>query len=269
MLSKELYLENLRTFENFHDFSLDVSDNTGGLKAADYLIMANQLYVRMTLTSLSIIRLMPENRLFPSEIQVWDFFSVASLARNLIENYHMLFFVAVEKITDEERDFRLNVLYYHQNKEKQKLYKDLGESQFDKEFDENLPIARKALKDHPFFVKLPSGISNAILEGRKSIYLSREDISKKRAFDNKTLSAFYRLFSNHTHSSPLSFLSMSNNRGRGNENEAELDYLTLTSHLCVKYLSAAIIDIVSLLPQCKDKIDLRKLLLIEETFKKI
>jgi hypothetical protein len=268
MLSKVEYLEYLRTFEHFHDFSLDVSDRTGGLKAADHLIMANQLYVRMTLTSLSIIHLLPENRLFPSEWQIWDFFSVASLARNLIENYNMLFFVAVENITDEERDFRLNVLYYHHNKEKQKFYKDLGGRQFDKEFDENLPIAKKALKEHPFFSKLPHKISNAIIDGRKSIYLSREDISKKRNFDKNTLKAYYRLFSNHTHSSPMAFLSMSNLRGGGKENKTELHYLTITLHLCIKYLSAAIIDIVSLFPHCRGNIDLEKLLMIEETFKK-
>lgn len=43
MIDKKLYIENLRVFENFHDFGVDTSDNTGGLTVPWHLVRASQL----------------------------------------------------------------------------------------------------------------------------------------------------------------------------------------------------------------------------------
>ena len=76
----------------------------------------------------------------------------------------------------------------------------------------------------------------------------------------------YRLFSNHTHTTPFAYYTISNKRGRGEENEAEISYLSITLDFCIKYLSAAIIDMTNLFPTCVEKINKSKFEIIKQKF---
>lgn len=267
MIDKSEYIKNLTTFENFLDFAIDVSDKTAGIKVPWNLVRANQLYTRLTVTSLSIIHLLPKNRLFPSKSEFWDFFSVASLARNLIENYHMFYYVGVDKVSEEEMDFRLKLLTYHLNNEKYQLYSDFkAGKEVLEEFEKNLPIAKESLKNHSFFKNIEKEKAKKILKGKEAMYLTSKEISERIQFDTDDFLPLYRLFSNHTHSSPLAYYTMSNDRGRGEENEAEVSYLSMTIDFCIKYLSAAIIDMTNLFPNSIDKLDITKLNVIKEKF---
>lgn len=96
------------------------------------------------MTSLSIVNLLPNN-IFPFKWEFWDFFSIASLTRNFIENYHIFFYIGVDNISEEERDFRLKLLNYHWNNEKYKLYSDFRDDvTLLREFEDNLPLAKEA-----------------------------------------------------------------------------------------------------------------------------
>lgn len=267
MIDKVCYTKNLRTFENFIDFAIDISDHSAGIKVPWHLVRANQLYTRLTITSLSIIHLLPTNNIFPSKNEFWDFFSVATLARNLIENYHMFYYVGVEKVSDEERDFRLKLLNYHLNNEKYKLYLESNvDKETLKEFEDNLPNAKGNLKKHPFFISLYRDKASKVLTGKEAMYLTHKEISERINFKTDEFIPLYRLFSNHTHSSPLAFFTMSNERGRGEENTAEIEYLSMTLDLCIKYLSAAILDMTVLFPSCVNRIDKTKLKIVTEKF---
>jgi len=264
------YVENLRTFENFLDFAIDVSDATAGIFVPWNLVRANQLFTRLTVTSVSIIHLLPDNRYFPSKNNFWDFFSVASLARNLIENYHMFFYVGVEKVKSEEIDFRLKLLNYHQNNEKYKMYSEYNCDQtLLNEFELNLPLAKKELKDHLFFSTLSKSKAKQILSGNKAMYLSNKEISERLPFKTDEFNLLYRFFSNHTHSSPLAYFSISNERGRGEENETEVSYLAMTLESCIKYLSATIIDMITLFPDSIKKLNEKKLNIIKTKFNEL
>lgn len=267
MTDKEEFTANLRTFENFFDFSVDVSDHIAGLTVPIHLIRANQLYTRLTVTSLSIIHLLPTNRIFPAKWEFWDFFSVATLARNLIENYHMLYYIGIEEVADEERDFRLKLFNFHLNNEKYQLYLGFkAEASVLEQFENNLPVDRDEIRQHPFFSTLSKEKGNRILKGKEVSYLSHKEISERIPFKTDEFNPFYRLFSNHTHSTPFAFFTMSNERGRGKENEVEVIYLTMTLDFCIKYLAAAILDITKLFPSCIDKISSEKLRIVKEKF---
>jgi hypothetical protein len=267
MAEKNDYIENLQTFENFLDFAIEISDNTAGLKVPPQLVRANQLYTRLTVTSVSIIHLLPLNRMFPTTWEFWDFFSVATLARNLIENYHMFYYVAVDKISDEERDFRLKLLSFHLNNEKYKLYSEFkAQRETLEDFETNLPKDKEDLKNHSFFKALSKEKAGKILAGKEAMYLSHKEISEKISFKTDEFVPLYRLFSNHTHSSPFAYFTMSNERGRGEENDAEISYLSMTLDFCIKYLSAAIIDMTNLFPICVDKLNQTKLKIVTDKF---
>ena len=119
------------------------------------ILQGNQLFTRLTLTTNSIIHLCPGSRLWPSNQQIWDFTSVASLTRNLIENYHLFYYIAVEPVSDQERGFRFDLLQYHKNYEKYKMYKEFNTIGPDvlQDFEQKLPIAKEALRTHPFYTE--------------------------------------------------------------------------------------------------------------------
>jgi len=267
MADKKDYLENLETFENFFDFSVDVSDSTAGIDVPWHLVRANQLFTRLTVTSMSIIHLCPSNRIWGSSSQFWDFISVATLARNLIENYHAFFYIGVEEVTEDERSFRLDLFNFHLNNEKYKLYKEGGSAEeILKEFEERFPLDREGLRTHPFFNSLPKEKAKKILKGDEAMILSQKEISGRLPFKTEEFVPIYRLFSNHTHSAPFAFFSQNNERGRGAENEAEVHYLAMTLDFCTKYLAAAISDMARLFPSCVEKLNKQKLHIIQEKF---
>lgn len=265
MIDKTNYIERLKLFEDFIDFAIEISNKVANIHVPWHIVRASQLYTRLTMTSLSIVHLLPENNIFPFKWEYWDFFSVASLTRNLVENYHMFFYIGIDHVTEEERDFRLKLLYYHWNNEKYKLYSDLRANIILlREFENNLPITKESLKNHAFFQSLDRRKKDKILSGNSAMYLTNKEISERISFNTEEFSSLYRLFSNHTHSSPFAFFTMSNERGRGEENEAELAYISIALDVCIKYLSAAIIDMINLFPEALRDLDNEKRRLINQ-----
>ena len=267
MFDKKNYIKFLQDFEHIHDFSRDVSNAIGGRKAPEHLIQANQLFVRMTITGMSIIHLLPENRVYPAEKPIWDMFSVASLTRNLLENYHILYYMAVENVSDDEREFRYYSSIFHLNSERHRLYKEFNNTNILAEFETNLPGAKQHLRTLPFFQHLSPTQQRKVLEGRSAMYLTHKEISERLPFLTEEFVGYYRLLSNHTHSTPFAYITMSNDRGRGKEGPAEINYLCLFLQLCDKYLSAAILDMISLFPECVDQLNENQIAVVKRRFK--
>lgn len=266
MFEKKDYIEFLRNFELIHDFSRDVSNEIGGREAPAHLLQAAQLFVRMTITGMSIIHLSPENRIYPAEKPVWDMFSIASLTRNFMENYHMLYYIAVENVNEDERELRYYLSIYHLNNERYKMYKEFKNWKYIDEFEKNLPRAKEHLKQLPYFRKLSKSLQGKMLEGRSAMYLSHKEITERLPFMTDEFAGYYRLLSNHTHSTPFSYITMTNDRGRGNEGAAEINYFCLFLQLCDKYLSAAIIDMLRLFPDSVPQLNELQINVVKKRF---
>lgn len=150
------YHNKLVKLENYHDFAIDVTNACGGRKnVSRHLVSANQLFIRMTVSILSLIRLLPNNRHFPSDYEFWDLLSIHSLSRNIVETYIIFWYTSVDQIPDEERDLRLSLLRYHMNNEKYKLYKEFRntpQNMLDS-FETNIPLEKERLKKDTVFNK--------------------------------------------------------------------------------------------------------------------
>lgn len=262
----ENYKKRLRDVENYLDFAIDVSDRTSGKKNIPYrLVRAHQLYIRLTVTCLSFIRLLPKNRYLKTNFDFWDFSSVANITRNFIETYHVFYYIGLDKIDDNEADLRLLIFNFHLNSEKYKLYKEFGAPHKDlSDFEINLPKAKETIKNHIAFSKIDKARAKGILKGDKFMSMTQNEISDKIGFDTKEFRPMYRFLSNQTHSTPFSFSSQSNERGRGIENEPEVTYITICIDFVTKYLLAGIRDMTTLFPDCVETLDKRKLKIVNE-----
>ena len=247
--SRSDYDKQLADFESVLLAAMKISTTLGGIYTTWRNIRATQLYTRMTISSFTFTSLLPGSRRHPRRDEFWDWPSVASVARNIIEAYLLYFYTGIDQIPEEEARFRLELFTYHINSEKYRLYSDWKAGQdVLRPFEDGLPRSREALKAHPFFNSLTQPQRDRAISGKSPTYLSRDELIARLPFDGSELKPFYRFLSNQTHTTPFSFFSQSNQRGRGEENEAERGYILFATRLVWKYLSAAAIGTERMFP---------------------
>jgi len=245
----ERYREELRKIEKLLPIAILVSDSAGGIKTSARYIRATQLYTRLVASLYSFVRLLPENRITLDREAFWDWGSIAAIARTVIESYHAFYYIGVEKITEDEVDFRLHVMRFHMNSEKCRLYKDWGaDKNVLMEFEEGLPKDRERLRNHPCFQKVSPKRGLGLLEGKMAMHLTHVEIAERSNVLGPYFRPFYRLFSNQVHATTFAFQSQSNIRGRGFENDAERFYITLATQVVIRYLCRAILEIAEIFP---------------------
>ena len=177
---KKEYLIELKKFESIVGSAIMISDSIGGIKTNTRNIRAVQLYTKLTLSSMSIMRLLPHNTYCSMIEEIWDFASVSCLTRSFLETYNMFFYVGIEKITDEELDFRLLLMTYHLNYEKYKMYKGrVKDEKVIKEFEEGLPKERERLSKHNFINTFSEKYKIKLLRGDKASYLDAKSNIRK------------------------------------------------------------------------------------------
>jgi hypothetical protein len=248
LFTRKKYDEEIERYDLILKTALQVSLASGGIKTSTRYIRSTQIFTRMVVIAYSFFRLMPSNTITHDYEEHWDWPSVASVARNFLEAYLHFFYIGVDKISDEEVDFRLKAMWFHLNSEKYRLYKS-GPSDKDLSgFEENLPKEKNKLKQHPFFENIDTDHQRRALSGKSATYMTKKQLMARLPFRSDELCWMYRHLSNEVHSTAFAFNSLSNKRGRGNENAAERGYIISACWLVRKYLSAAIMDMAEIFP---------------------
>lgn len=244
------YDAELEQMESVIAAMVGVSDGQGGIWISNRHTEATKVFTRITVTGITFLRLLPGSTLtFGRERTIWDWPSVASLCRNIVDAYLMFFYIGLDGSADVEWGFRHRYLVYHHNLEKYKLYTEwhAGPDVLDA-FVVDLATAREALKADEVFATLLPWHQRRVLKGEQPMHLTRKQLLDRIPFATDELTPFQRLLSNQVHAAPFSFQKYSNERGRGQENEAERGYMTLAMTLARKYLAAAICGMAQLFP---------------------
>lgn len=244
--SKTEYIKHLRTFEQLIKMAVSVSDASGGINTSNLGIAATKAYTRITLSAITIGSILPMNQV--TRTCLWDFPSVASLARTCLETCHRYLYLSEKDLTTEDAEFRLSLYYYHLNCEKYRLYREFGASQdILSDFQKKLPSAKAVLMASPVYASLSQYMANKVKEGKTGMHFSDEEIAERHALIGGRFKPIYRLLSNHVHGTSFATNSQSNIRGRGIENPADVGYITLSLHLLNDYLAVSILKQIELL----------------------
>ena len=242
-----------------------VSSNAGAINTSTRYIRTTQLFTRMTISGFSFLCLLPGSSLAKTHDEFWDWPSIASIARNIVETYHLFWYLADPALSEKEVCMRIDLMRFHLNCEKFKLYKEQGApEEVLREFEEGLPKDRAALAADPVFVALPKELRSRLLKGKTPMHLTHAQIAERLSFLNGQFRPMYRLFSNQVHSTPFSFQSQSNDRGRGFENDAERFYIIIAIKAVIKYFTTAVIEMGRIFPEqigrtCSGLIELAKM----------
>ena len=195
---------------------------------------------------MTICSILPENHV--NRTQLWDFPSVASLARTFIETCHRYLYLSEHDLDPEDAAFRLKLHFFHMNSEKHRLYKEFGAGQdVLEDFEKNLPKSKAALIASPIYSSLSSEIAKKVGRGNTAMHFTNETVAEKHSLIDGRFKPIYRLLSNQSHGTPFATFSQSNERGRGIENSAEVNYISFIINLLNQYLSVVIVSQARLL----------------------
>lgn len=241
------YRRELAWAEELLKIAMHVSAASGGIDTTGRNIRTAQVYTRLVVSMYTFVRVLPGNFITKDAAPFWDWGSIAALARALLESYNVLFYVGLDSVSEEEHEFRRKLMLLHLNAEKHRLYSDWGApSEVLEEFRQGLPQQRDDLSHNGFFQTFPVKRQKVLLEGKSAMYLSHTEIAARSGILGQHFRPLYRLLSNQVHSTPFAFLSQSNERGRGEENEAECAYTIIAMQVvreCVGHATLRVADI--------------------------
>ncbi|CAN5657147.1 hypothetical protein BH10CYA1_BH10CYA1_55930 [soil metagenome] len=102
----------VRKFTTLIERAIADSHATTSLQAGERRRWGSVLFTRICTSSVSTLCLCPGSKANPDGIH-WDFASIASLVRNIYECALSFFYLAVEKVSEDEWSCRLKVMQLH------------------------------------------------------------------------------------------------------------------------------------------------------------
>ena len=124
----------------------------------------------------------------------------------MIESYDSLFYIAVDKISDSERTFRLLLWELHAEERREKKLNLIGsKSPRVSEIKDNIGTLREKVKSHEDFNTLDKNTQNKINRNNSpAFYLSHSERNKIASIDHDYYNSCIMFLSSHVHTLPFS-----------------------------------------------------------------
>ena len=152
------------------------------------------------------------NEIFPSMefgSVVYDFLSANAIARSMFEAYINMYYLLLDTIPDEERNFRLDRWEKHALTERKTIAKSLGSSN-PKLINEQTEIKKfeKKIFESDIFKKLPPNEQQSIRESHKWTDLDALKKADLAGIERSQSEYLYKILSNYTHSESFSIMQL-------------------------------------------------------------
>ncbi|TNG99492.1 hypothetical protein FHQ22_12530 [Pasteurellaceae bacterium Phil31] len=233
------------------------------------MTFASILFTKICVISLSLQKLTTQDIPKKHIAEHWDYASSFSLARNLMECFHTLFYLCFDDILEEERITRKNIFNLHDIKAREQLF-TLMTALSDEEVKQNnhsecLEYIMEELKCDTHFQTLEPSDKKQYISGKKAFMMSREDIEIRSGGDKDTFKMWYKLLSANTHSYPLGFFHMIwGTRGTGVRSATEEQYTAMALNISEYYLIQSVRGMVKIIyPDILDKLSPREKKLVD------
>lgn len=225
--------------------AIRVSRGSGGILVdGNRLAYASVLFTRICVRARSLEILLPDCK--PDAH--WDFSSVASLTRNLIEAYFWYFWLCEDEIDEDVRQGRFILLYCHDYGSRGRLWPD---PQRDEEQADVLNDLVQRFDANSFLQTYSPAERREALRGHKTPFI-QDEILERMGVPTEQFRVLYRFFSQHTHSGPISFFrSRDLDMGAGAETVQEKRYMIMALTTALDILTNATAGHLSLFPDAE------------------
>jgi uncharacterized protein DUF5677 len=181
---------------------------------------ARLMFARIFFMSASILRLCPK---VGEEKGIWDFTSIAILARSLFEAI-MFFRYFCEPADADEWVARMMLMHLHDRCERVRLFTEMGKTEDVIGFTGEAEELRRLLRKNGFFQKLDEPKQKMLLNGYNPAFINLRTMGDKYSTSEHTW-ATYQFLSNYAHSHPVGFMRNSDERRDGLPNEPDKMYI--------------------------------------------
>jgi|GEM_PF-297490 len=208
---------------------------------------ASVLFTRLCSAAISILHACPGSPVNTAGTH-WDFSSLAPLIRILVQNGLLLFYLGTEVIGEDESRARLLVMQLRDCKERLHLFRNfdhIGEET--RGFEMAADPIRTELRANPYFARLQTPLRKRLLKGDTASILTDDQILDRLGILDQKGRAFLWFISSHADFSPLAYYRTgNNNRGRGEENDADVRYIATALDLARDFILRADSDMKEL-----------------------
>ena len=175
-MDETYYKNSLVKYTNTIHLAIKISRLAAGRQVEDKIAWACILYTKLCVTGMSIYILAPQSDIADKKIDHWDFSSLFSLTRNIMECYQTLFYLCIDKVPDDELKARRKLFNLHDYYSRKTLFSFTDEKQEDKSIEE---LVIKELTETTYFKNLDQKQQNHFLRGENAFFISREEIEER------------------------------------------------------------------------------------------
>ncbi|MGC1872784.1 MAG: DUF5677 domain-containing protein [Acidobacteriaceae bacterium] len=216
----EQYASGLETFRKSVGNALQFHSQVRELPLQGVAPTARLMFARIFFMSASILRLCPP---VENERAIWDFTSIAILARSLFEAI-MFFRYFCEPSGADEWVARLALINLHDCCDRGRLFTELGRPDDVRGFAGEADELREVLRRNIFFQAFDEPKKRSLLNGYNAAFKTLREMGEKYAPAEPTW-ALYQFLSSYAHSYPVGYMRNSDNRRDGLENETDKVYI--------------------------------------------
>ncbi len=235
--------------------AIRVSDGATGTRTNRATVIASQLLAQNAITGLTIASLIDPARMtnvpgLSPNCKVFDLPSLCILTRGLIEAYLTLFYIAVQPVTDDEREFRLLWWNWHEINERILPLQCIGST------NPKLEMYRKSkselcskLSNHPAYSSLPSKLRKEFESNkapRDALLVQQSKIAEAAGIHPDQYRVVYKHCSEYAHAQPLAISVL---LGLSTTSPELLPLFRLTTQQATSYLLFTVRDFLTVFPQ--------------------
>jgi hypothetical protein len=140
-----------------------------------------------------------------AEKKTLDHYSIAVVARSMIETGIMLFYITEPGKSDEEWHLRQNVLYLHDCIARLRLYQAIGNEEQVVTGREIAEILRTRISGNPVFQAMKKADRKKLLSGKILYVRGLRAVLRSIGFPDQWLDIIYGQLSAYTHAAPFSY----------------------------------------------------------------
>jgi hypothetical protein len=191
-----------KEYESLVHEVMNISDRTRGRQCLWHEREASTIFIKIGITSFSTLFFIPETESFNGKI--WDISSLATLSRSILESYLSMYYIAIESLTDEERDFRRLLWEYHREQERLSMLKaSVPDSSDIPTIKTGRDDYKKKLKENQLFLRLDVKTKKRLLKGKEKGSQQNIDICQKAGISQDFYRGIYKYLSSFSHTTPL------------------------------------------------------------------
>ena len=199
------YAERVRALDGLARECCSVSQNCAGIPSpTSSHVWAAILFTSLCTRAVSLINLVPHSPWSIKLIEHWDYGSVASLTRSLLEIRLAFFYLGIEDCSQDEWYCRWNIFNVHDCESRIQMF--LAEdSDYDVSgFKSQLQELRERLLGNSFFRSLPEGKQRQFLNGKVAYLSPLEEIAARAGVELNQFRWLYKFLSSHVQGFPMS-----------------------------------------------------------------